>query len=184
MAPVARHPDEKIPAGFSRTEAVRLLAAAPGSEAADMRACAVITLLCEYGLHASAVCALRLDDLNWRQATLRIRRAKSGRSNAFPLSMGAGESMIRYLQQVRPAGYGRTVFLTLRAPDRSLAWHPRQRSAQPAPRGCTALARPRAVDETIGDYLGHRSICATSVDVKINLNLLREVAEIDLGGLR
>ena len=35
----------------------------------------------------------------------------------------------------------------------------------------------------VGDYLGHRSVCATSVYAKVQLDALREVADIDLEGL-
>ena len=37
--------------------------------------------------------------------------------------------------------------------------------------------------KALGDYLGHRSVAATSVYAKVNLEVLREVAEIDLEGL-
>ena len=35
----------------------------------------------------------------------------------------------------------------------------------------------------VGDYLGHRSVAATSVYAKVQLEALREVADIDLEGL-
>ena len=35
----------------------------------------------------------------------------------------------------------------------------------------------------VGDYLGHRSISATSAYAKVQLSALREVADIDLEGL-
>lgn len=37
--------------------------------------------------------------------------------------------------------------------------------------------------KAIGDYLGHRSVAATSVYAKVQLNTLREVADIDLEGV-
>ena len=37
--------------------------------------------------------------------------------------------------------------------------------------------------KAVGDYLGHRSVTATSVYAKVRLEALREVAEIDLEGL-
>jgi site-specific recombinase XerD len=37
--------------------------------------------------------------------------------------------------------------------------------------------------KAVGDYLGHRSVAATSVYAKVQLNVLREVAEIDLEGM-
>ena len=35
----------------------------------------------------------------------------------------------------------------------------------------------------VGDYLGHRSVSATSVYAKVQLDALREVADINLAGL-
>ena len=35
----------------------------------------------------------------------------------------------------------------------------------------------------VGDYLGHRSVSATSAYAKVRLGTLREVADIDLEGL-
>ena len=37
--------------------------------------------------------------------------------------------------------------------------------------------------KAVGDYLGHRSVAATSIYAKVQLNVLREVAEIDLEGV-
>lgn len=37
--------------------------------------------------------------------------------------------------------------------------------------------------KVVGDYLGHRSTAATAIYAKVNLNALREVAELDLEGL-
>ena len=35
----------------------------------------------------------------------------------------------------------------------------------------------------IGDYLGHRSVSSTAAYAKVQLSALREVPDIDLGGL-
>ena len=37
--------------------------------------------------------------------------------------------------------------------------------------------------KAVGDYLGHRSVAATSVYAQVQLHALREVANIDLEGL-
>ena len=37
--------------------------------------------------------------------------------------------------------------------------------------------------KTVGDYLGHRSLSSTSTYAKVNLESLREVADVDLEGL-
>jgi site-specific recombinase XerD len=37
--------------------------------------------------------------------------------------------------------------------------------------------------KAVGDYLGHRSVATTSIYAKVQLDVLREVAAIDLEGL-
>ena len=37
--------------------------------------------------------------------------------------------------------------------------------------------------KAIGDYLGHQDINSTAVYAKVDLKALREVAEVDFGGL-
>ncbi|TIU76487.1 MAG: integrase, partial [Mesorhizobium sp.] len=131
---------------------------------------------------------------------LRVRCPKPGRTHLYPLSKGVGQTVLRYLREVRPAHPERRLFLTMKAPIRPLS------------RGvikgivCTRLDRlgitgkrrgPHALRhaaaqhlldqglsmKAVGDFLGHRSTAATSIYAKVQLNALREVAEIDLEGL-
>jgi integrase/recombinase XerD len=200
IMPPRRYSDEAIPKGLNQDEIIRLLATTEGDSPFDIRARAILMLLITYGLRAGEVSGLELGDLDWDQEVFRVRCPKPGRTHLYPLSQGVGQTILRYLREVRPAHTERRLFLTLKAPIKSLS------------RGvikgivCTRLDRlgitgkrrgPHALRhaaaqhlldqglsmKAVGDYLGHRSVAATSVYAKVQLNALREVAEINLEGL-
>ena len=191
---------ETIPKGLNRDEVLRLLATTEGDRPADLRDRAILMLLITYGLRSGEVTGLRLDDLDWEEETLRVRCPKPGRTHLYPLSRGVGQAIVRYLREVRPPRPQRTLFLTLNAPIRALS-----RAAMThvvssrldrlgitgkrrGPHALRHAAAQHLLDQglsmkEVGDYLGHRSVCATSVYAKVRLNTLREVADIDLEGL-
>lgn len=199
IRPLRIFPGETIAPKLTREEMVRLLASTEGERPGDRRDRAVLLLLATYGLRAGEVCGLRLDDLNWEEETLSVRRPKPGRTHRYPLSQGVGQSILHYLQEGRPARPERTLFFTLRAPIRSLTpcaiHHVVSRRLDRlgivcSKRGPHVLRHTVAqslLDEglpmkTVGDYLGHRSLSSTSVYARASLESLREVAAVDLGG--
>ena len=116
--PVPFHPGETLPKGLKRGEVLRLLATSEGNRQADLRARAILMVLIAYGLRASEVAGLRLDDLDWEEETLRVRRPMSGCTHHYPLSRGVGQAIVRYLTEVRPPRPERALFLTLISPIR------------------------------------------------------------------
>ena len=192
--------EETIPKGLNRDEALRLLATADGDSPADVRDRAILMLLITYGLRSGEVCGLRLEDIHWQKDMLQVRCPKPGRTSLYPLSPGAGHAIARYLREVRFAGLHRVVFLTLKVPVRPLngssmhalvarrmkaAGINAKRSGPHALRHCAAqflLDRGFSLKQ-IGDYLGHRSVEATSIYAKVDFNSLRKVVDIDLEGL-
>jgi site-specific recombinase XerD len=49
---------------------------------------------------------------------------------------------------------------------------------------CATHLRSRGFSlKEIGDHLGHRSVSATRIYAKVDLSALRQVANLDLGGL-
>ena len=200
MIPPRVYPTDTVPAGLSREDVERLLATTEGERTVDKRDRAILMLLVAYGLRSGEVRGLQLDDLDWENETLRVRRSKSGRAHLLPLSRGVGQAILRYILEVRPPRPERTLFFTLFAPIRPLS-----RGAMTAmvrnrlrrigivdgPRGPHALRHAAArhlLDrglsmKEIGDFLGHRSPSATAVYAKVDLNALREVADFDLEGL-
>ena len=131
-------------------------------------------LLAAYGLRIGEVCALRLEDLDWTNEKIRVRRSKNRRSQEFPLTSELGNAILKYLQKVRPQSSSRFVFLSLHKPHRpmmtrgascSIAVHIRALGCQLPHYGPHSLRHACAthlLDEgfslkEIGDQLGHSS---------------------------
>jgi len=179
----------------------RLLADADTTRPRDIRDRAILMLLALYGLRASEVVALRLDDIDWDHDRLHVARVKRRGPQAYPLLPSVGNAILRYVQTVRRPSTHREIFLTLTSPFQPLSratLHsvvaPRLNAvgARTAHRGPHALRHACAARlvtaglslKEIGDHLGHRSTAATRIYAKIDLPHLREVAAFDLGGLR
>lgn len=200
IMPPRRYPSETIQKGLKRDEVIRLLKTTEGDTPYDIRARAILMLLITYGLRAGEVSILKLDDLDWEKDILQVRCPKPGRTHLYPLSRGVGQSILRYLREVRPTHPERRLFLTMRAPIKPLSrgviksvvsGRVKRLGITGKRRGPHALRHAAAqhlLDQglsmkAVGDYLGHRSVMATSVYAKVQLKTLREVAEINLEGL-
>lgn len=200
IMPPRRYPGETIPKGLNRDEVIRLLATTEGDRPRDIRDRAVLMLLITYGLRAGEVSGLQLGDLDWEQEMLRVRCPKPGRTHLYPLSPAVGQAVLRYLREVRPAHLERSLFLTMKVPIRPLnrgvtKWIVCSRldrlgitGKRRGPHALRHAAAQHLLDQglsmkAVGDYLGHRSTAATSIYAKVQLDVLREVAAIDLEGL-
>jgi len=192
--------DEGVPRGLKRNDVLRLLATTEGNRPADKRDRAILMLFVAYGLRAGEVGGLRLEDFDWENEMLRVRCPKPGRIHSYPLSRPVGDAILRYMREVRPSGFGRTLFFTIPAPIRPLCRRTlgkivKDRLASigivTGKRGTHALRHAAAqhlLDQgmsmkVIGDFLGHRDPASTAIYAKVNLPALREVANFDLGGL-
>jgi integrase len=80
----------------------------------------LLLLLTVYGLSAGEVVRLRLNDLDWEQELLTVRRSKSERSQIYPLSRVVGAALIRYLRDARPPASLREVFVNRHPPFRPM----------------------------------------------------------------
>ena len=198
-ASARRYPGETIPKGLNRDEVIHLLATTEGDSPFDIRARAILMLLITYGLRAGEVSGLQLDDLDWQQETLRVRCPKPGRTHLYPLSRGVGQTVLRYLREVRPAQRERRLFVTLKAPIKPLSREVIKgivstrldrlgiTGKRRGPHALRHAAAQHLLDQglsmkAVGDYLGHRSVAATSVYAKVQLNARREVCRHRSGG--
>ena len=195
---IYRH--EGLPLGPTWEQVSRALDQSDGGKPVQLRARAVLLLLAVYGMRSGEVRRLRLDDIDWKRATIRVVRSKSGRQDTYPLDTTVGNAIARYLRYGRPRRESRVLFFTFKAPFRPLSQgalysivHHRLVRVTSTKKGCSphalrhACAR-RLVDgglslKEIGDHLGHRSAEATRIYAKVDLSALRLVALEDLGGL-
>jgi site-specific recombinase XerD len=188
-----------LPTGPSAEEVQHLLAMTEGDRPVQIRDRAILLLLAIYGLRAGEVNRLRLEDFDWERELLTVMSSKTQRPRTYPLIRSVGDAVLRYLREVRPRTPHRELFLTLLAPIRPLRhalWRivaTRLRSVNGSLRhygphalrhACAArlLAQGLSLKE-IGDHLGHVDPEATRIYAKVDLVGLRQVADLDLGGL-
>lgn len=143
---------------------------------------------------------MRLEDIDWEHDVFRVVSSKTGRVRTYPLTHVVGNAILRYLQRARPRSSHREVFLSLRfpfGPLRSSLWQMVGRRLQSLQvslphygphslrHACASrlLATGLSLKE-IGDQLGHIDPDTTRVYAKVDLVGLREVADVDLGGVQ
>jgi Site-specific recombinase XerD len=186
---------ETIPSAL-RPEHVRAVLESTRQDrsAKGLRDYAILMLLSTYGLRAGEAIGLRLDELNWRKETLRIRHSKTGTESFLPLLGPVGEAILAYLKNGRPKTQAREVFIRTCAPyrplRRSALWatvhkrlqqagvHSTGKGGPHAFRHARALSLLRAAipPKQIGDILGHRSAASTATYLKLATEDLRAVA--------
>ena len=188
-----------LPSSPSWGDVQRLLKTTEGNRPPNIRARAIILLLSVYGLRASEVRRLRLEDFDWEQDTFRFKRSKLGPTQQFPLVQTVKQVLIKYLKKVRPRRSNhREIFLTLRAPFRpmktlfntvSLRWKPLNVAIKHhGPHSLRHACATRLINQgmslkTIADQLGHRDLETTRIYAKVDLPRLREVANFNLRGV-
>jgi integrase len=151
--------------------------------------------MASYGLRAGEVVRLRLEDIDWRTAVVRITRWKTGTETRLPLSTAVAKALVAYLRNGRPEGAAaREVFLRARAPYRRLGGGTaichllRRRAAEAGVSApylgshvlrhshATQQVDRGAVAKVVGDILGHAKPASTSVYVRVSTNRLRSIA--------
>lgn len=157
-----------------------------------LRDYAILLLLSTYGLRVGEITHLRLDDIDWRAETLRIRHSKTGAHSLLPLMEPVGEALFNYLRRGRPKTDVREIFIRARAPYRPLLGiysEVRRRLEAAGVKPCgkqgphifrharaVSLLRASVPRKVIGDLLGHRSTEATIPYLKLATEDLRAIA--------
>jgi len=158
-------------------------------------------LLAVYGLRRKEVVNLLLEDLDWKNEAIYIRRAKGTKPQVFPLSKTVGDSILRYLKKARTKGcLHREVFLKTKVPNEPLTAPsvtaiaskylkpmnlPIQHHGAHALRHACAthLMQENISLKEISEHLGHKNLDSTRVYAKVDINGLRKVADFDFGGV-
>lgn len=158
---------------------------------------AILQLLATYGLRSSEVRNLRLDDIDWRAESIRVRHTKTRACSFLPLMEPVGEAVLDYLRSGRPTTDAREIFIRTRAPYRKLgmmanAVRRRLHDAGVEPPGksgphifrharAVEMLRASVPQKVIGDLLGHRSAESTAPYLKLATEDLRAIA-LDVPG--
>jgi integrase/recombinase XerD len=184
---------EELPAYLSETQLERVLGVVDGNTVAGQREAAVLLCLARLGLRAGEVAQLNLEDINWRTGILLVTRTKGRQDRLLPLPRDLGQALVRYLRQRPPDTVCRRVFLSLRdggpigsCAISALAAAALKRAAIPDIRPgahvfrhtvASHLVQKGASLKAVADWLGHRSLTTTQLYAKVNLPMLRAVAQ-------
>jgi integrase/recombinase XerD len=172
----------------------QLIASLDSSSPRGLRDRAIILCMARLGLRASEVVQLRLEDVDWRNATVRVRARKTGHGALLPLTGEVGTALAGYLQHARPDTVIRQLFvlhrlrvgapisssIVGRAVDNAL-----RHAGMAAPmRGANLLRHSLATEllergaglTQIADLFGHSSLATTRIYASVDVAALREVA--------
>lgn len=162
---------------------------------------AMARCMLDLGLRVSEVAALQLEDLQWRDGTVRIGAGKARRVDVLPLPVQTGRALVAYLRHGRPPSPSRAVFVRDRAPldapmtteivryamrqafvrcglaDRYTGTHVLRRTA------ATQMRVAGASLKQIADVLRHRSLDTTRIYTKLDRPQLATVAAPWPGGV-
>jgi integrase/recombinase XerD len=184
---------EQLPRALPWDTVTLLLRSIETRSAMGLRDYAMFLLIATYGLRASEVVALSLDDILWRQGILRVHQRKTSSPLELPLTNEVLSVMVRHVKRTPPPAPYRRVFLRMRAPIGMLKPTAVTEAFQAAARksglniphqGPHCLRHSYALHllkngtplKTIGDILGHRTAESTSMYLRLAIGDLREVA--------
>ena len=107
---------QRCPRFLNPAEIEHVLNSIDRSSVAGKRSYAMLLLLATYGLRSIEVIHLSLDDIDWKNNKLYIRKRKQGNHTVYPLSAAVGNAICDYLKNGRPQNGYRSIFLSLHPP--------------------------------------------------------------------
>jgi site-specific recombinase XerD len=156
---------------------------------------AILLLLARLGLRADDVLHLRLEDIDWRAATISLC-GKNKQHTQLPLTQEVGQAIVDYLQHGRPSTDSDCIFVRALAPFRvfrdvrgvcDVAKLALRRSGVNAPtRGAAHVLRHSAATsmlrngvslQDISTVLRHQSVASTQIYAKVDVPALYDVAQ-------
>jgi len=190
---ISGHHREDLPIYLSRPQLQQLLEVFDRRTLLGKRDYAMVLCLARLGLRAGELARLSPADLDWRHGWLRLAAPKGRRERHLPLPEEVGRAVAAYLRTAPPSGAIRRVFRTAcgQRPLRA-AWLSQRvgtalaRAGLRAPgKGAHLLRRTFATHlvqqgvslKAVADLLGHASLSTTQVYAKVNLPMLRAVAQ-------
>ncbi len=194
--------EERLPSFLSWDKVQEILQSVKEQKGKSaLRDHAIFMLLAMYGLRCSEVANLKTGDIDWRKEQIHIKRAKNCRPQILPLLHSVGEVIIDYLKHGRPKDVDSdSLFFCTPAPFRPITCpaiasvvyraltsgqvdirHKGPHSLRHS--HATFLINESQTLKDVGDLLGHKSLVATKVYAKVDINSLRDVSNIDWGGL-
>ena len=183
-----------LPRYLPASDVERIIAACDPSTPTGCRDRAIVLLLARLGLRAGDVVGLGLSDIDWQDASLLVS-GKGRREVRLPLPQEVGDAIMAYLEHGRPPVDVTQVFLRTQAPLRPFADSSvvsgivaraiRRAGVTARFRGAhvlrhsaaTQMLRQGASLDDIGAVLRHASLESTAHYAKVDVALLRMVAQ-------
>ena len=188
---VARWRLATLPRCLSDEQFNQVLASLSLSTPCAFRDRAIVWCLSTLGLRPGEVAALHLDDIDWRQGTIRLRTRKTGRGAVLPLPRDAGRAVVDYLRRERPKTDERYLFVqqlgrpisrdvvtgaVVRALRRAGIDSPIAGAYVFRHTVASRMVRRGVSLKEVADLLGHRCLDTTTIYAKLDVTSLREVA--------
>lgn len=191
----------RMPRYLPQEDIERAIATCDPATGVGARNRAILLLLARLGLRAGEVSRLRVDDIDWTHARLIV----TGKFRVFaglPLPQDVGDALLEYIERVRPRVDEQRVFLRILGAPRPLQSHSITSVARralrragvggPGRRGAhvfrhsvaTGLVRSGATLDLVGALLRHRAPTTTAIYAKVDVAMLKQVAEPWMGGMR
>lgn len=185
--------EEQLPRALSWETVETFLDSINRSNPVGLRDFTMFYLMAIYGLRASDVVALTLDNIQWRARKICISQRKTGTPLELPLIDAAATALYTYLKKVAPPP-SRHLFFRFKAPigpltttavsTRFKVWARRSGTEIPGWGSCHRIRHSYAVFllrsgtavKTISDILGHRTLESTSTYLRLAIEDLRDVA--------
>jgi integrase len=182
-----------LPRALKPDEVDRVLGSFTRTLRSPKRGYAIVRLALDLGLRTAEINRLQLDDIDWKQGTVVLRRTKSCHQDLLPLPAITGKALEAYVRYERPAAGGnRALFVRHVAPhDEPVGVHAIRRVVRDAfRRAGIAHGRAHALRHTlacrlvslgspikeVADVLRHRSLNTALIYAKLNHRALTEVA--------
>jgi site-specific recombinase XerD len=183
-----------LPECLSSEQVERLVAACKGDSPRRIRDRTIILLLLRLGLRAGDVAGMRIADLEWDNATVRV--CGKGRYEVrLPLPQDVGDALLGYLECRPRVARSEKLFVSTIAPFEpfvsgdavsSVVKRVLARAGVKAPaKGAHLLRHTAATEmlrhgvplEQIGSVLRHRGVDTTAYYAKVDVTLLRPIAQ-------
>lgn len=185
----------RLPLTMTETELTTFLSVFDLTDPIGLRNFAIVRCMADLALRRAEVLRLNFDSFNWRDGTLTLTGNKNGRERKLPLPVQTAEAIIRYLKEGRAETSNRAIFVRHIAPfddplgtgaindlircalaragfaDRFHGTHLFRRSA------ATRMVQSGVSLKDIADVLGHRNLNTTKVYTRVDLGLLRAIAQ-------
>lgn len=183
-----------LPRYIDTAQVEQLIATCDPGTPTGLRDRAILLLLARLGLRAGDIVSLRLDDLDWQRATVSVL-GKGRRETRLPLPQDVGDAVLDYLERGRPRVESDRVFFMLNAPIRPLVdsgavtgivrgairkagiHAPTKGASLLRHSAATAMLRGGATLDMVGAVLRHRSPDMTAHYAKVDVTMLRQIAQ-------